>query len=358
MSLLSASASRPQPFLRFFATTKPKINWQSENLYERLGLKQTATTDEIKNAHRELVRAYHPDALKTPTEKEEGNKILAAVNSAYDTLRDDDQRRQYDQRLSGHSPFTFEGRSSRPAHTQLMYKEILRISFAESVRGVRRTVTVPTTEPCDQCHGNRTNDGKPPIVCQYCGGTGYIAQGFFPLPCPGCGGAGFRVTNPCRKCRGSGQQPKPSTITVDIPPGLPDGAMLTVTAPFGNLIVALNIDDDPLLKRDGDDLHVTIPISIKTAVFGGVAKVPTLKGIVEKKVRPGTQPEDVERMVGGGIGGRGSLFVHFKVIIPRSLSKKEKTTLQQFDDVYMKGTDDLWGSSLRAFEARMGSKKK
>jgi molecular chaperone DnaJ len=125
--------------------------------------------------------------------------------------------------------------------------------------------------------------------------------------------------------------------------------MVNATTQFGSLLVDVRIDRDPLLKRDGEDLHVTIPISIKTAIFGGVAKVPTLKG---------TQPEAVKRMVGEGIGGRGSLFVHYKVIVPRSLSKKEKGALQQFDETYMKGTIDLWGSNLRAFETRMGSKKK
>jgi molecular chaperone DnaJ len=118
------------------------------------------------------------------------------------------------------------------------------------------------------------------------------------------------------------------------------------------------VDNDPLLKRDGDDLHVTIPISIKTAVFGGVVKVPTLKGVVEKRVRPGTQPEDVERMVGGGIGGRGSLFVHYKVIVPRSLSRKEKKTFQQLEEAYMKQMNESWGSNLTQFETRMGKAKK
>jgi molecular chaperone DnaJ len=357
MSLVRPWLPRPPLGLRFFAAAKPKINWQSENLYDRLGLKQTATPDEIKNAHRELVRAYHPDALKDPAEKDEGNKILAAVNSAYDILRDDDQRRQYDQKLSGRSPFTFQRPSSRGRPGQL-FKEIVPLSFAESVFGARKTVTVPTTEPCGQCHGHGTHDGTTPPVCQYCNGTGYIAQGFFPLPCPGCGGAGFRITNPCRKCRGSGQQPKPSSITVAIPPGLPDEAMLNIAAPFGSVIVILKVADDPLLRRDGDDLHVTIPISIKTAVLGGTAKVPTLKGIVDKRVRPGTQPEDVEKIVGGGIGGRGSLFVHYKVLVPRSLSRKDTKVLQQFDDAYMKSADDLWGSNLRGFERRMGTTKK
>jgi molecular chaperone DnaJ len=184
-------------------------------------------------------------------------------------------------------------------------------------------------------------------------GRGFIAEGFFPLPCPACGGAGFMVTNPCRQCGGSGQVPNPSTITVNIPGGLDDAALVNVKTEFGVVVLMIKVDDDPLMHRNGDDLHVTIPISMKTAALGGVVKVPTLTGVITKKVRPGTQPEDVEKMVGAGVSGRGDLFIHYKVIIPRSLSSQERGVLQKMDERYMKSTDDLWNASINAFQSRI-----
>jgi molecular chaperone DnaJ len=325
------------------------VNWQSENLYERLGVNRTATADEIKQAHRELARAYHPDALTDPKDKELGEKILSAENSAYDVLKDDQQRAQYDQQLAGPSILQFR-RSSRAPQ---FFRQALRLSFGDAIFGGRKTLTIPTTTTCRKCQGHGTHDGKPPAACRLCMGRGLIAEGFFPLPCPACGGAGYMVTNPCRQCGGSGQVANPSTITVNIPGGIDDGAVVDVKTGFGVVVLVIKVDDDPLMHRDGSDLHVTIPISMKTAALGGVVKVPTLKGVIDKKVRPGTQPEDVEKMVGAGVNGRGDLFIHYKVIIPRSLSSKERGVLQKMDDKYMRSTDDLWKASLDAFQSRI-----
>lgn len=356
MSLCSVLFSRPSALVRAFARAKPKVNWEADNFYERLGVKQTASADEIKKRYHEIVRAYHPDACKGDEEKANGEKIMAAVNAAYDTLKDEKKRREYDSVQAGGFG-GFRGFNRPQQRAPQVFREAVNLTFTESVFGCARILNLATTEPCKTCGGNGTADGKPPPVCVHCGGAGFIAQGFFPMPCPACGGAGFTIDRPCRACRGTAEIPKPTQLTVNIPPGVDNGSVINFATPFGHVIVMCRVREDPLFLREGDDLHVTVPISMKTAALGGTAKIPTLNGIVEKRVRPGTQPYDVERMTGAGIGGRGSLFIHYKVLIPRSTSRADRKAIEKLDDKYMKSTLDMWNSNLKAFEARVPKRK-
>lgn len=343
-------------FMRYLA--KPTVNWQSKDMYERLGVKSDASIDEIKKKYHELVRAYHPDMIQNEKDKEEGQKILAAVNEAYDTLKDENKRQEYDaSRLGGHSFGGGFGGFGRGPQMHFQQRKIhqtrVQLSFAESVRGVDREVVLHMDEPCKKCHGNCTNDGKPPNTCPLCNGQGIMVQGFIPMPCPQCGGRGFYVTNPCTNCHGQGTTTKPTTIKVPIPPGVQHGSVLNFNTNFGPIMVMCMVDDDPLLKRDGMDLHITVPISVKTALLGGSVKVPTLTGIVEKRVLPGTQPYDIERLPGAGIAKQGDLYIHYKVIIPRVLSGADRKKLQEMGEKYMKNTSDNWNSYLEEYARRM-----
>ncbi|KAH0784965.1 Chaperone protein DnaJ 1 [Histomonas meleagridis] len=353
MALTSIGAATNFFFSRLFA--KPKINWKADDYYERLGLKKTATHDEIKKRYYEIAKAYHPDVLHTPKEKEEGEKIMSAVNSAYDVLKDEKTRSEYDHRSSSSSfPFV---RTTRE-HSPMVFRKAVTLNFMESVFGCSREITLPTTEPCSKCNGQGTSDGKPPILCQYCHGSGIVAEGFFPFPCPACSGKGYTIEKPCHNCKGTGQTPKPTKIKINVPPGVENGSIINFSTPNGQLIVACNVKDDSIFERNGNDLHITVPISMKTAALGGIVQIPTLKGIVNKKVRPGTQPLDVEKMNGAGIGGRGSLYIHYKVIIPRSLSFKEKKAIKSLSDKSMKSTNDMYTSTLNQFENNLKKYRK
>lgn len=354
LTLLSSSI--PHVFLRF--KTRPKINWKSDDYYERLGIPKSSTQSEIKKKYYEIVKSYHPDLLKTKEEKEEGQKILEAVNAAYDVLKDENSRRRYDQEKSspkfGFGNFDFR----KYSHPQRILRENVTVDFMESVFGCIKTIKLQTTETCNRCNGYGTKDGKEPTICEHCGGSGLITNGFFPMPCHFCGGKGFFIKNPCNKCGGTGQTPKPSKITLNIPPGINNGSVINYSTPNGHLIVRFNVIDSSIFNRDGNDLHVTVPISMQTAAIGGIVKIPTLKGILEKKVRPGTQPFDVEKLEGGGVNGIGSLFIHYKVIIPRYLSNNDKRLLKQMGDKYMKNTNDMFNENLKAFENALKKHKK
>ncbi|OHS94183.1 Chaperone protein DnaJ 1 [Tritrichomonas foetus] len=328
--------------------SKLNVNWQAEDFYERLGVKRDATQDEIKKRYHEIIKAYHPDRLPDKKEKEQGEKIMAAVNAAYDVLKDEKSRSQYDQQSST-SPFPFvQHQRPRP-----VFRESVSLSFSESVFGCKKNIKIDTTIPCKKCNGYGTKDGKQPKVCSVCKGAGIVTSGFFPFPCPSCSGRGFIINDPCMICRGAGEVLSPSMVTVNIPPGVDNGNVLNFSSPQGDVIVMFSVKEDPLMTRDGIDLHVTVPISIKTAILGGYVKVPTLKGIIKKRVSPGTQPNSTEKMTGAGITPEGSLYIHYRLLLPRSLDEKDRESLEKFDDKYMNSTNDMWNSNMKSFQARI-----
>ena len=338
-------------FQRLFA--KPKVNWKSSDMYERLGVKNTATIDEIKKKYHELVRAYHPDMITDPKEKEEGQKIIAAVNEAYDTLKDESKRQEYDaSRFTGTNPMHSHFQQEMKIH-----RAQVNLSFIESIFGAKKEVYLEVDERCPKCHGSCTDDGSQPTTCPLCHGQGLFIQGFMPMPCPQCGGRGVIINNPCKVCHGAGSVPKPQKIQIQLPKGVDNGSVINFQTQYGIVMVVCMVDEDPLLKRDGNDLHVTVPISVKTAMLGGKVLIPTLKGVVEKRVLPGTQPYDVEQMHYNGAGPGGSLYIHYRVIIPRSLSRGDKKKLSDLSEKYMKSTNDAWKSHVDQFEKRLKQQK-
>lgn len=87
-------------------------------------------------------------------------------------------------------------------------------------------------------------------------------------------------------------------------------------------------------------------------------QIPTLKGLVNKRVSPGTQPNFVEKLNMGGIPPNGNLYIHYKIILPKSLSRKDKKNLEKLDEKYMKSTNDFWNSNLKSFQNRVCSYQK
>ena len=109
--------------------------------------------------------------------------------------------------------------------------------------------------------------------------------------------------------------------------------------------MALRVEPDPFFERDGADVHVTIPLSISTLVLGGTVPVPTVRGEVELTVPPGTQPADTLVMRGRGVkringGPPGHQYVHLKVLIPKSLSKKQEEAMKAFAEEESKAASE------------------
>jgi molecular chaperone DnaJ len=175
--------------------------------------------------------------------------------------------------------------------------------------------------------------------------------------CRKCGGAGSVNKNPCRTCSAAGAVRKPKTVTVTVPPGVDTGMNLRlaaegdvgdVGAPAGHLFVRVAVEPDDYFQRQGNDVHVRVPIHFTLAALGGEVGVPTLKGEVQLKVPAGSQPGDKLVMRAKGVrslasGGLGNQVVHLDVEVPQpaQLTPKMKELL----------------AALREEEARVAASK-
>ena len=343
-------------FCGFFS--KLNVNWKSLDLYERLGVPKSATEAEIKRRYHEIAKSYHPDVLTREEEKIEGQKIMSAVNEAYNVLKDTRRRQKYDnEKVSHDRPHLRQQKKAR--RRKKIFKEIVHLTFEESVFGCTRLVTLDTTRDCLNCQGLGVLDTSGASVCPNCQGEGYIMDSFNQIiVCETCLGLGVIQGLACKQCKGTGEVPNPNKVAFDIPPGVENGTVINFSTTHGTVQITCIVQGNNLFTRNGNDLHITVPISYKLAILGGNVRIPTLDGIINQRILPGTQPNNVERMPGGGIKPNGDLYIHYKIIIPRSLSRKDKKIVNNIDEEYMKTINDKWDSHLNAFVARNRSFKK
>jgi len=188
------------------------------------------------------------------------------------------------------------------------------------------------------------------VACSRCQGRGNLSedQGFFSLaqPCPTCRGSGRLVEHPCPECRGTALSRATRKLKVKIPAGVDDGAKIRLKGkgspgrnggPPGDLYVKANVAKHALFRRDGKNLHLSVPVTFPEAVLGAKVKVPTLDGAtVTLKVKAGTSSGTTLRIRGKGVdGGKGAgdLYVKLEVAVPRSPSDEERALIAQLAEL-------------------------
>ena len=357
----------------------------ARDYYEILGVDRGSSEDEIRAAYRRLAHKYHPD--KTGGDKAAEDK-LKEINEAYDVLKNKEKRARYDQFGAagagagfgggfsggcgggGASPFddifdAFFGRVVRGARLaapargrgpqsatrgdDLEYP--LRITLREAAFGVSKNIAFRRHENCSDCGGSGAAKGSSQDNCPQCGGAGQVrmSQGFFSITrtCPRCQGSGRIIKDPCRTCGGAGLTVNQRELSVKIPPGVDTGSRLRMTGegeagrnggPRGDLYVFIEVQEDSIFVREGNDLHCEVPISFPQAILGASIKVPTLNGEADLKVPAGTQSGTVFRLRGQGVPDvrgyhTGDILVTAHVETPTKLSKEQKELIRQFDEL-------------------------
>ena len=342
------------------------------SLYESLGVPKTASADELKKAYRRLVREYHPD--KNPGDAA-AEARFKEVQSAYDILSDPKKRKTYDTYGSANgrpgpgptnvdfSDFDFgdvlgglfggRGRAQQQPRGQRGndVEVPVRISFEDSLTGLRSTVAADLELACHTCHGTGAAPGTAPTRCPECNGSGVIAtsQGLFALqqPCRRCRGSGTIVETPCATCRGTGRERRTKRYTVNIPAGVKDGTKIKLKgkgeagyggAPAGDLYVVTRVEPSKLYHRRGDDLVLDVPVSFGEAALGATIEIPTPDGRVSLKVPSGAEDGKLLRVKGRGAprlkgSGRGDLLARLQLDVPAKLSKAEREALEAFEKV-------------------------
>jgi molecular chaperone DnaJ len=358
-----------------------------KDYYELLGLSRGASEDEIKHAFRTLAKKYHPDV--NPNDKGAEEKFKE-INEAYGVLSDPKTKSEYDQyghagvgadgfpggnpggrrpQGPGYAPEDevdlgdifgdfFGGREERPsgpsrspaqAGNDLRFD--LEVTFEEAAFGTTRDIRFRKLSTCDVCHGSGAVAGSGQVVCPICHGAGQIreSQGFFTTTrtCYRCNGKGQIPGSPCPACQGQGRLQKDRSLSVKVPAGADDGSRLRFRGegeagqnggPAGDLYVYLHVKPDVFFKREGNDLHCEVPVSLSDAALGAEIEVPTLDGPVKMKIPSGTQSGLVLRLKDKGIRnpqkpGVGHLFVKVSVVVPTNLSHEQREKLEEFKKI-------------------------
>ena len=358
---------------------------EKRDYYEVLGVSKDASSDDIKRAFRRLAKKYHPDVSKEPDAEEK----FKEAQEAYAVLSDESKRKQYDQ--FGHSAFdgmnggagydfsdidlgdilndlfgggfggSFSGfsnfggfGSSRGNRAQKGRDSVIRVEldFEEAVFGCKKTINLTLNESCDSCDGK---GGHGISTCDRCHGSGMVSenkQTFFgsfmsQTPCPKCGGNGEIFKRTCDKCHGAGKVRANKDIEVTVPAGVDTGNQLRIKGkgeagvnggPNGDIYLEFAVKKHPLFVRDGNDIHVTVPLTVAEAALGCKKMIPTLESSVKLNIPSGTQSGDVLRLKGKGIEDvnyrrRGDMYVTVNVIIPRKLDRKQKKLFESLADL-------------------------
>ena len=358
-----------------------------KDYYEVLGVDKSASADEIKKAYRKLAIKYHPD--KNPGDKEAEEKFKEAAE-AYSVLSDADKKARYDQfghaGVEGAGPdFSggfgnlndilndlfggafgggfggfggfgggFGGGQGQRQQRVYRGRDIrvrVKLTLEEIAKGVEKEISIEKSVPCPECGGKGAKNSSDIKTCSACNGTGQVqrvtnsifGQTVTYSTCQQCGGEGKVITNPCRNCSGSGLVRKRETIKVKIPAGVEAGMQLTIQGEGhaaknnginGDLLVVIEEQEHPNLRREGNNLYYTKIISLPDAILGGEAEIPCLDGPYKVKIEAGTQSGTVVRLRGKGMptvngyGGTGDLYVKFAVWIPKKLDKDEKSLIE------------------------------
>ena len=371
-----------------------------QDYYEVLGVKRDAKPEEIKKAYRRLARKHHPDVnpgdkaseerFKQTTEAHDvlsdpkKRKVYDQFGQYSDNLADAAARGATGTGAGRTSPgFDFSGfdwsttttpggGSSSGSSFRDIFADLfgggsakepepprpqpkrgadiempLTLSFEEAIQGLTTNLTVNRSEQCSRCNG-AGDIGGPVMVCQTCKGSGQVQRAGgrlrFAQECPDCSGTGRR-RSPCSLCKGKGTVPKTETVKVRIPAGVETGSRVRIPgkgeggrlgAPPGDLHIITNVGTHKYFTRKGDNIYVTVPITVPEGALGAKIEVPTVEGKAQLRIPPGTQSGQKFRLRQRGApslrnpGARGDQFVEVQVTLPKVISEETKELLRQY----------------------------
>ena len=345
--------------------------------YEVLGINKNASAAEIKKAYRKMAIKHHPD--KNPDDQEAETKFKEAAE-AYEVLSNADKKARYDQ--FGHQAFEgggFNGGGMNMDDIFSQFGDIFGGAFSgggggfsgfgggfsggqRRVKGSNLRIRVALTleeiangvEKKIKVKRKVQAPGTTYKTCATCNGAGQVTRVTNTIlgrmqtasACPTCGGAGQSIDKKPSDADAQGLKVKEETVSVKIPAGVVETMQLKVTgkgneAPgngiSGDLLVVIEELEHATLKREGDNLHYDLYVSLPDAVLGTSKEIDTVTGKVRIKVETGVQSGKILRLRGKGIPNingyaSGDLLVHVNVWTPKTLNKEQKDFFERMRD--------------------------
>lgn len=330
-----------------------------QNHYSVLGIGEKASQEDIKKSFRKLAAKYHPD-------KPNGDeKKFKEINLAYETLSDPEKRRMYDLGIDDRQSsarnsnrryedlyervrrdfdggFDFFGRRKRPGPEPLTFS--LKVPLKDFLKGSVKSISYSRRIICGNCQGKGAENASDMKRCEYCEGTGrrFEKKGpiTFDITCSSCGGRGSVISNPCKKCSGSGFEKKKDKVEVEIHPGMQDGIGIkfenkghqSLSGEYSDFIVFIETENSPIFSRYGQSIALQSPLPLHKYLIGGKHDVPTIHGTVEMKI----SPKKTKYILRGkglplGDGSFGDQVVFFDVEMPEKIDEDLKKSLQNLE---------------------------
>ncbi|CAF0942101.1 unnamed protein product [Didymodactylos carnosus] len=344
-----------------------------KDYYEVLGVSKSSTAKEIKKAYYQLAKQYHPDTTKDNKDPNVAKKFQE-VSEAYEVLSDDGKRQQYDMYGMSRDPFgaaprrgpgpdpgqDFKGyeyyqsqvdpeelfrkifgdafhrggfgtqNSMNDQDDNIFGKQginqlVLDLSFEESVRGCNKNVNLNIVDVCKE--------------------TVQTGPFFMRSTCRTCHGSRETIPKPCSECNGKGKTAQKKQTSISIPAGVEDGQTMRLNLGVQEVFITFRVKASDKFRRDKEDIHSEISVSIAQCALGGTIKVPGIHEDHLLQVPAGTQSHQRFRLIGKGIKrihspGTGDHYVHIKIKVPTRLSLEQKALMLSYaeNDKDIEGT--------------------
>ena len=304
---------------------------QYKDYYKILGVSKDATTEAIRRAYRKLARQYHPDVNKDP----DAERRFKDVNEAHEVLSDPEKRRRYEQLGANWQQYEQWQQQGQGRGFEWVFTAPGGVRFGNgtSFEGAEMG---GFSDFFRAFFGDLAGAGTAPGRRRARSGSDLETSVEVSLP------EAYRGAERTLELRVPGDGGT-RRLTVKIPAGVRDGQRIRLGGQgepgagggaAGDLFLTARVKEHPFFRREGDDVHVELPVSLAEALLGAEVVVPTLKGRVTLRMPPETQNGRVIRLAGQGMprlggSGQGDMYVTVSVVLPQKLSDKDRELVRK-----------------------------
>lgn len=311
------------------------------NYYEILGVAQSASGDEVKQAFRRLARRYHPDL--NPGDKTAEDRFKD-INEAYEVLADPSKRAQYDEFSKFWQQKGFQSNRRPPASNRTWNGDRPTTARTATADNLDFSEFADFNSFVDRLLDRRQRREAPPEPGSrdyYRPGNTRTAYTVNQRTAPARRDIEARLTIPLEKAFSGGRErirlEDGRSLEVNMPAGMLTGQRIRLKSQGtngGDLYLKITVSPHPFFQLEGRDILCQLPVTPSEAVLGGAIEVPTLDGLVKMTLPAGVRPGQRLRLSNKGYPAgreerRGDQIIEIQIAIPTELSPTERELYEQ-----------------------------